>query len=356
MQLHAFIVVSWAASPAQSCITNAEHTIMVTESDVSNDTLAGTQGRLIATGSTEGVLQGRILDLIQSGRLDGKHTAIVAGTAPADVAFDQTATTLLHENKIPVVPAAQADAFLVPGIDPLALPLLSQTTAATHHKTPVEVYGFSDVTDQSLDQLRQSGGVAAAQSVAQLGVFGYLPIQDEAARLGQSAGPFAAMCSREYVASHGKGVTTTTTTLPPASPPTVSSDPYTQVARICLAMRIVARGLYNAGIDVTQASAIKAFHKLAYIENELADGSKKPRPNQVINEPVARVEQVVVLSQAEYPCKHPSLPQNPADYRMCWVPVSGWDSGGRVVNAPLLGSTSPTAHVPPVSTTPTRRP
>jgi hypothetical protein len=356
VRLHALIVVSLTASPAESCIANDEHTIMVTESDVSNSMLAAAHGRLVATGTNENVLQARILDLIQSGRLDGRKVAILPGSSLADLAFSQMATALLRENKIRPVPVAQAAVLLGLAVDPVMLPILTpspgvdQSTTTTSGKPPLEVYGFADVSDQSLDQLRQVGGVTAAQSVNTIGLFAYTPVQDQQARLAESAGAFATMCNTDYAVNHGKAVKTAD--LPQPSPPAASSAPYLQVAKVCLALRIVSRALFSAGIDLTQAAAIKALHKLPYIENELADGVKKPRPNQVVNEPVKRVEQVVVLSQAEYPCKHPVLPKNPVDYRVCWAPVAGWDDGGHAVNAPPLGSTASTAPTAPVTTRP----
>src|SRR5207302_6515042 len=101
-RFHAFIVASWTASPAQGCVARDEHTVMVTESDVSNTLLASTSGRLVATGSSEGVVEARLLDLIDSGRLSGKRVAIVAGTGDSG-AFERTAAPLLAANKIPVV-------------------------------------------------------------------------------------------------------------------------------------------------------------------------------------------------------------------------------------------------------------
>jgi hypothetical protein len=346
-KLHAFIVLSLATAPAQSCITDEGHTIMVTESDVSNEMLAAAHGNLVATGTSEGVLQARILDLIQSGRLNGKRVGVVAGASQSDIAFAQMAAALLHANKIEPAPTTQADALLVPAIDASTAPLLSQAqnAVATAGRPPLDFYFFANASDQSVQQLGLSS--ITTPSVRQLGVFAYTPIEDEQGRLGQSAGAFTTMCNREYAANHGNGVKTTD--LPQPAPPAASLAPYIQVARVCLGVRIVARALFNAGIDLTQASAVKALHKLPYIENELPDAVKKPRPNQVVNEPVTRAEQVVVLSQAEYPCEHPVRPKDPVAYKVCWAPVAGWDDGGHAVNAPLFGA-STSAPSPPAGT------
>jgi hypothetical protein len=330
-QLHAFIVVSFTASPAESCIARDQQTIMVTESDLSNESMTGTQGRLVGTGSAEGVLQAQVLDLLDSGRLDGKHVAIVAATSPPDATFARSVAKLLLAHKIPLSSRAKADVILVPRVDPATLPSLLHGAASDPRRKPLEVYGFSETTNQSIDQLRQVGGIAAAKLLDTAGVYTYNSSQDEEARLGQSPGQFATMCNKAYAAEHGPGVAAAD--LPQPSPPAPSDVAYLQVAKICLAMRVVARGLFNAGVDPTQQSTVKALHKLPYIDNELPDGTPKPRPNQVVNEPVERVEQVVVLSRAEYPCTRAGLLQS-----VCWAPATGWDDGGRAVNAPLAGS------------------
>jgi hypothetical protein len=228
---------------------------------------------------------------------------------------------------------------------PAMLPLLAQGAGptTTQRKSPLEIYGFSDTTDQAIDELRKTGGPPSAQVVNSTAVFSFTPVAEEQARLGEPAGSFATMCNDEYAANHGKAIATAS--LPQPSPPASSNAPYIRVAKVCLAMRIVARSLFNAGVNPTQPLVIKALHKLPYIENELFAGPK-PRPNQVVNEPVARVEQVVVLSQAEYPCTHPAPPKNPADAQVCWAPVSGWDNGGKSANAPLLAPNFATAGIP----------
>jgi hypothetical protein len=344
--LHALVVVSLAASPAESCIVDDQHTVLVTESDVSNAALATAQGRLAGTGSTEGVLQARILDVIDSGRLRGKHVAIVVGTGPADLEFRSLAGQLLRAAKIPTTTVDRADVLLTSALDVPGLIALAQkqTTVPSAHQAVPQVYGFSDPSDLAIDQLRQVGGSAGAQAVQSVGVFSYTPIQDEEHRLGQSAGTFATVCNKAYATSFGGHVTPTDA--PQPSPPAASDAPYLGVARVCLAMRIVSRALFNAGIDVNQASLVKALYRLPYIDDVLPDETKIPRPNQIVNEPVHRVAQVLVLSQAEYPCQHPSWQEAGVDNRVCWAPVPGWDGGGRVVNAPLLAPSAFTSPAP----------
>ena len=72
--------------------------------------------------------------------------------------------------------------------------------------------------------------------------------------------------------------------------------------------RTLGRALYNAGPDLTQEAAIKAFEALPYTDSIVAKGSPAPRDAQIINHPPTEVEYTHVLVKPEYPCAHPSLP------------------------------------------------
>ncbi len=112
------------------------------------------------------------------------------------------------------------------------------------------------------------------------------------------------------------------------------SDTYLHVADVCLLLRIVARGVFAAGLDANQMALATALHRLPYIDLAAPGGTPKPRPNQVVTEAVKRIEQVVVLTQVEASCPT-SRSSTTIGGSLCWVPVSGWDDGGRVVNVPL---------------------
>ena len=103
-------------------------------------------------------------------------------------------------------------------------------------------------------------------------------------------------------------------------------------------MRIVARSLFNAGVDLNQQSLMTALHRLPYLDSTTPGGTPKPRPNQVINEQVTRIAQVVVLTQVQAPCTNSTATTTTAVGSMCWAPTSGWDDGGHVVNVPLDAS------------------
>ena len=89
--------------------------------------------------------------------------------------------------------------------------------------------------------------------------------------------------------------------------------------------------LYNAGPNLTQKSAIKAFEALPYLDSVAAKGSPPPRPTQIINHVPTKVQYAQVQNKAEYPCAHPTLPPDEANYRICLVPQAGYDKGGKAI-------------------------
>jgi hypothetical protein len=119
------------------------------------------------------------------------------------------------------------------------------------------------------------------------------------------------------------------------APPAGSS---TSLTSICLAVRLAARGLYLTGPNLTQRAAVRAFHNLPYIDNTAPNGTPVPRPGQLVNEPVRRGARVLVRSRFTTPCpprQYAAAVTAPAA-SSCWVPTSGYDDGGRAVNAALV--------------------
>jgi hypothetical protein len=116
------------------------------------------------------------------------------------------------------------------------------------------------------------------------------------------------------------------------------TDSYLTTSEVCQMSRIVARGLFSAGPTLDQRGVITALHRLPYLDQAAPGGTPKPRPNQVVNEPVRRIEQTVVLDQVQSDCPSASQPTTTttaAAAVLCWMPASGWDDGGMVVNVPL---------------------
>jgi hypothetical protein len=339
-QLHAFVVVSWTNFGGASCVADAHKTVMIASGTrAPNDALLTTQGRLAVASTSEGVLSARVLDLIQSGKLDKKRVAVLA--APGGESEARSVRRLLAtadpSKKIAIVGSTtppvdvSADVVITTAFDPSS----AQLPSTSSH--PLSVYSLGQASDEALDAVRIGAGVNAAKAVNDAGVYSWISPDLADYRDGKHPTRFATMCNDTYNAALAApsttsrplgGSTTTTTTLPPALP----HGPYLQVAEICLAWRIAARALYNAGPNPTQRSLVRALYRLPYIEN--VNDAPKARGNQVINEPVARGGHGLFLAKAEYPCTHPEAPRNPADTRMCWVPVSGWEDG-HAVNAPL---------------------
>ncbi len=102
-RFHPLVVASLVAAPAQRCIVQTQRTILVSDSDASNADLAASSGRLMATGSSEGTVQARLVDLVSSGRLGGRTVAVVAGSSPSDVQFLRVARAVLATSGIRLV-------------------------------------------------------------------------------------------------------------------------------------------------------------------------------------------------------------------------------------------------------------
>ena len=324
-------VVALATSPAAQCIVGDRQTVFLTESDASNAELGTSSGRLAATGSAEGALQARLLDLIASGHLDGRAVAVVAGKNPADIAFVQAARSTLTANRIQVVDVRRAKAVLEPMLDVATIPLLIAATAATRGRTPLDVYGFSAATEGALADVRREAGGDPARMLRTVNLFAFSPVTDPSYRASRSPNTFMQMCNDAYASASALRTPTTSTTLPTEPP---LSATYLQVSDVCLAVRIIARAAFAAGPTADGASLVPALHRLPYLDQAAPSGTPKPRPNQVVNEAVRRIAQVVVLTQVQDPCPATSSTTT-VDSSECWAPVSGWDDGGRVVNVPL---------------------
>jgi hypothetical protein len=142
------------------------------------------------------------------------------------------------------------------------------------------------------------------------------------------------------VTARAATTTTTTTTTRPATPTTEAppAGSSTSLTSICLAVRLAARGLYLAGPNLTSRAAVRAFHNLPYVDTPAPSGTPVPRPGQLVNEPVRRGAHVLVRSRLTSPCpaaKDAHAGAAPGTVS-CWVPVSGYDDGGRAVNAALV--------------------
>jgi hypothetical protein len=343
-RFHPVIVVSSELPAAWSCIVKDRQTILLTGADVSNADLTGSGGRLVAAGSSEGIEQARLLALVESGRLDGRKVAIVAPPDADGAAFLQDATSALATKRIQPVALAAADTVLLPSLDLAALPQLQAATTPTRSQ-PLDVYSF-DAVDPSVPATLAARVPNAPDPLRAVRLFGFAPVNDLAYRAGANPDTFSEMCNQAAAGRITRpGDTTTTTTEP--KPPLAPS--YLATADVCLLSRVVARGLYAAGPTLDQRALVTALHRLPFVDQTSPGGTRKPRPNQVVNEPVRRIEQTIALEQVGSTCPSASTGTTTtttaaAPPILCWSPATDWDSGGRVVNVPLPVAATPAAH------------
>jgi hypothetical protein len=97
-----------------------------------------------------------------------------------------------------------------------------------------------------------------------------------------------------------------------------------------------------AGPNPTERDVVRAFHNLPNTDRTGPDGRPAARPNQLVNEPVRRVQTVVVRTQLTTSCLAPGAtttsPSSAAQW--CWAPVNGYGDGGRAVDTELTTSTT----------------
>lgn len=340
-ELHPVIVVSTDRSPAWSCIVRDQHTILVTDADMPNADFTGSGGRLVATRSPEGIERARLLNLVASDRLADRKVAVVAGDDPAGAAFEQDARAVLAAARVKLVDLSKADTVLAPSIDVDTLPQLVADTATARRGRPLDAYAFADADSSTPAALEAEDPVAAQRLLRSANLYAFSSTSDRSYRTGQPLNAFSEMCNRAVVEAGTPRAGTTTTTRPPEPP--ISSS-VLSTADVCLLSRIVDRALFAAGPTLDQRALITALHRLPYIDQAAGSGTPKPRPNQVVNEAVRRIEQVVVLTQLQGSCPSDTTTTTAARVEACWAPVSGWDDGGQVVNAPLPGAPVAVSH------------
>jgi hypothetical protein len=340
-RFHPVIVVSSDLPSSWSCIVHDRRTVLLTGADVSNADLTGAGGRLVATGSSEGIEPARLLALVESGRLDGRKVAIVGGSDARGTAFADAARSALATKHLVPVPLAAADTVLVPSLDLGSLPLLEAATAPTPSR-PLDVYSIDDA-DASVPTALEMQPDAMQRLLRVVNLYAFSPVTAPMYRASQSPNTFTRMCNGAAVDEAAKRAGTTTTTTEPR-PPLDSS--YLTTADVCLLARTVARGLFAAGPTLDQRAVITALHRLPFVDQAAPGGTPKPRPNQLVNEPVRRIEQTVVLAELQPTCPSPddATTTTGVTTPRCWMPAPGWDDGGRVVNVPLPTAAATVKH------------
>ena len=300
-----------------------------------------------------------MLELIKSGKLKGKKVAVLYPTFTSGV--DLVKANVIDLLKSKGVNVVQAEA-LTPdpsgdissqyplvvgrlksnGVDTVITSSAGGNTfrfsALTKElrnqglEKAVTLYSLDAQYDAVIDLSRQVGGVDGAKLINDMNIYGFSAAGQQDWRVGATEGTLVTQCNKDYDAA----TTLNQDDLPQPAPPAFARDPYGTVGLICAMYRTMARGLYNAGPNLTQKSAIKAFEELPYLDSVAAKGSPPPRPTQIINHVPTKVQYTQTLNKAEYPCAHPSLPPDAANYRICLVPQPGYDKGGKAITRPLL--------------------
>ncbi len=357
-----FIVLSWTGGfAAPQCITDEHETLMMSGIATTNEYLKTAQGRHILMGNTNEVaqFQAPMLDLIESGKLEGKKVAVLYPTfTTGQDLIKANVVDLLKSKDVDVVysdPLTPDPAGDISSQYPLLVQRLKQdgvdvlVTGSAGGNTfrfsaltkelrnqgmerDVTIYNLDARFDAVIDLSRQVGGVDGANLINDMNINSYAAAGQQDWRSGATEGDLVTLCNKEYAAH----TTLPQQDLPQPAPPAFARDPYGTVAQICAMYRTLGRALYNAGPDLTQEAAIKAFEALPYTDSIVAEGSPAPRATQIINHPPTEVEYTHVLVKPEYPCAHPSLPTDPANYRICLIPQPGYDQGGKAVKGPFF--------------------
>jgi hypothetical protein len=355
-----FIVISWTGFAAPQCVTDEHKTLLMSGIATTNEFLDTAQGRHILLGNTNevGQYQAPMLDLIDSGKLEGKKVAVLYPTfTTGEDLIKANVVDLLKSKGVNVIysdPLTPDPAGDISSQYPLLVQQLKQQgvdtlitgsaggntfrfSALTKElrnqgmEKDVTIFNLDARFDAVADLSRQVGGADGAQLINDMNIFAYAAAGQQDWRTGATEGDLVTQCNKDYDAH----TTLAQADLPQPAPPAFARDPYATVAGICVIYRTLGRALYNAGPDLTQDSAIKAFEALPYTDDVGAQGSPAPRAAQIINHPPTKVEFTQVLVKPEYPCAHPSLPPDPANYRICLIPQPGYE-GGKAVSGPFF--------------------
>ena len=197
----------------------------------------------------------------------------------------------------------------------------------------VTIYNLDAQYDAVADLSRIVGGADGAKLINDMKINAYSAAGQQDWRTGATEGDLVTVCNKDYDAN----TTLAKDTLPEPAPPAFARDPYSTVALICAMYRTLGRASYNAGPNLTQKSAIKAFEALPFTRQHRGQGiTGAARRRRSSTTRRRRSQYTQVLTKPEYPCAHPSLPPNPVNYRICLVPQPGYDKGGKVVTGPLF--------------------
>ena len=355
-----FIVMSWTGFTSPQCITDDHKTLMLDGLVTQNEYLKTAQGRHILFGDTNEVAQYQapMLELLKSGKFKGKKVAVLYPTFTTGIDLIKANVTDLLKSKgvnvvysSPLTPDPAGDIssqypVLVnqlkqDGVDVLITGSAGGNTFRFSALTKelrnqgldqsMQIYNLDAQYDAVIDLSRIVGGADGAKLINSMKINSFSPAGQQNWRVGATEGDLVTTCNKDYDAN----TTLAKDTLPQPAPPAFARDPYSTVGLICAMYRTLGRALYNAGPSLTQKSAIKAFEALPYLDSVATKGSPVPRATQIINQPPTKVAYTQTLNKPEYPCAHPSLPTDPANYRICLIPQPGYENG-KLITGPLF--------------------
>ena len=330
------VIVSAGTFAAAPCLAARGSSVVVDPaSAASNAALTAAHGRLFAGASSEGTLEARLQDLVDHADLAGAPFAVVAETG-ADPQFDATVTAALAAAGLHPRPAVTVDPANPTSVEEAARAITRARLGVvlTRHPIPELVRALStrkdppDVVALAGPPTRDVAEWSAADRVAvgQVPVETWIEPTDLAAREVQNPSDFVQHCRDWLVASSPRSSTTTTTT------PSSAIDLGTVDA--CLAVRLLARGLEQAGSNPSPRDIVRAFHNLPNTDRTGPADMPTVQPSQLLNEPVRRAARVVVRDRLTIPCPAPTSVRTSSAVA-CWQPVGSYGDGGQAVLARL---------------------
>ena len=352
-----FIVISWTGVfAAPQCITDDHKTLMIERhSPRTNEYLKTAQGRHILMGNTNEVAQYQapMLDLIKSGKLKGKKVAVLYPTfttghrphqgqrrRPPEVEgrerrLFRSAHARPRRRHLVAVPARSSSKLKQDGVDTLITGSAGGNTFRFSALTKelrnqgldkdVTIYNLDARFDAVVDLSRQVGGVDGAKLINDMNIYSYSAAGQQDWRIGATEGDLVTHVQqglRRHTRPSRRRISPNP--LRPRSRATRTA-PSPGSAR-CTARS--ARALYNAGPNLTQKSAIKAFEALPYTRQHRGQGvTGAARRRRSSTTRRRRSQYTQVLIKPEYPCAHPSLPPDPGQLPDLPRPAAGVRQG-----------------------------
>ena len=360
----AFIVITWAAFAAPPCITDDHKTLLLSGTrhagGVPEDrarAATSCSGRRTRSRSTRRPM----LDLIKSGKLKGKKVAVLYPTFTTGV--DLVKANVIDLLKSKGVNVVQAEALTPdPSGDissqyPLVVGRLKSNGVDTLITSSAggNTFRFSALTKELRNQ-----GLEKAVTLYSLDAplrRGDRPQPSGRRRRRRQAhqrhehlrvlggGPAGLAGRRDRRRRWSRSATRTTTRPRPSrrtscrepAPPAFARDPYGTVGLICAMYRTHGARALQRGPEPHPEVGDQGVRGAAVPRQRRGQGltaaARRRRSSTTCRR---RCSTRRCSNKAEYPCAHPSLPPDAANYRICLVPQPGYDKGGKAMSGPFF--------------------